>query len=58
MRGHNVCFSLRNKKNYLCIIFVAPSYLESCLLFNLGNYFELEKYLVLEITPTKSHMKL
>ena len=28
------------------------------LLFNLGNIFLLGKYLVLEITTTKSHMKL
>ena len=28
MRGHNICFLLRNKKNYLSIIFSTPFYLE------------------------------
>ena len=31
MRGHNICFFLKNKKNYLRIILNTLSYLELCI---------------------------
>ena len=41
-----------------CLTFFSAKNGRNTLLFNLGNYFLLGKYLVLEIITTKSHMKL